>query len=69
MALTVRTTAAPRITTTVRKTTLSGTKLEEIGDIDTDELQDGYTLVYDAATDKWVAQAVAGVTNIDGGTF
>lgn len=69
MALTVKTTAAPRVTTTVRKTTLSGTKLEQIGDIDTDSLEDGYTLVYDAAADKWVAQAVTGVTNIDGGTF
>lgn len=35
------------------------------------DLQDGYTLVYDAAQNKWVAQQVSGETiqSVDGGTY
>lgn len=37
----------------------------------TANLQNGFTLVYDATTNKWVAQpAVTGnITTLDGGTF
>lgn len=69
MALTVRTSAAPRINTSVKKVALDLVNLEQLNNIDSTNLSDGYTLIYDAATDKWVAQAVTGVTNIDGGTF
>jgi len=69
MALTVRTSAAPRINTSVKKVALDLVNLEQLNNIDSTNLSDGYTLIYDAAADKWVAQAVTGVTNIDGGTF
>ena len=46
--------------------------LEELSDVDTTNEADGYTLVYDASTDQWVAREltisdVSGI--IDGGTF
>lgn len=35
------------------------------------DLQDGYTLVYDAGTNKWVAQQIpaGAVSAVDGGTY
>lgn len=79
MALTVRTTTtagvsttvsgSPAINTSVKKVALPLVNLEELKNIDADNLEDGYTLVYDAEQEKWVAQAVAGFNSIDGGTF
>lgn len=35
------------------------------------DLQDGYTLVYDTTTNKWVTQqlGIESITGIDGGTY
>lgn len=35
------------------------------------DLQDGYTLVYDSDTRKWVAQQISGavIATVDGGTY
>lgn len=46
--------------------------LETLSDVDTDDVQDGYTLVYNTATNKWEAVDPASDLNlgiIDGGTF
>lgn len=80
MALTVRTNNSPRISSTVnggstsvntslKKVSLDLVNLEELSNIDVTSLEDGYTLVYDSANEKWVAQQVNAVNNIDGGTF
>lgn len=71
MALKVTTTARPTINTTVKKVSLPLVNLEELKNVDSDDLEDGYTLVYDAATNTWITQAVSGanVGNIDGGTY
>ncbi len=70
MALRVTTAAQPNINTTVRKVNIPSVNLEQLKNVDSDDLEDGYTLVYDAATEKWVAQAATtNVGNIDGGTF
>lgn len=64
-----RVAGAPAINTSVRKIQFNLVNLEELNNIDADGLEDGYTLVYDAAQEKWVAQAVEGINVIDGGTF
>jgi len=52
----------------VRKST--GGTLTSLGDVNTSSLQDGFTLVYDSDTNKWVAQAVsAAVASVDGGRY
>jgi hypothetical protein len=53
---------------TVNKST--GGTLQSLSNVVTTDLQDGYTLIYDTATNKWVAQPVtAGVAAVDGGTY
>ena len=53
---------------TVNKST--GGKLQSLSDVVTTDLQDGYTIIYDTATNKWVAQPIsAGVAAVDGGTY
>lgn len=80
MALTVKTTGTtstkavvsattPVINTAVKKVSLPLVNLEELKNIEADDLQDGYTLVYDATQEKWVAQLAEGLTSIDGGTY
>ena len=53
---------------TVNKST--GGTLQSLSNVVTTDLQDGYTLIYDTSTSKWVAQPVsAGVASVDGGTY
>jgi len=71
MALKVTTSAQPKINTTVKKVSLPLVNLEELKNVNSVALEDGYTLVYDADLEEWVTQAVSSlnVSNIDGGTF
>ena len=48
MALRVTTTAQPNINTTVRKVNIPSVNLEQLKNVDSNDLEDGYTLVYDA---------------------
>ena len=53
---------------TVNKST--GGTLQSLSNVVTTDLQDGYTLIYDTSTSKWVAQPVSvGVASVDGGTY
>tara|TARA_R110000868_G_scaffold12505_11_gene59763 strand:+ start:921 stop:1166 length:246 start_codon:yes stop_codon:yes gene_type:complete len=56
---------------TVTKST--GGKLQSLADVNTTNLEDGYTIIYDTTTNKWVSQAITlgtvSVTNVDGGTY
>ena len=53
---------------TIKKST--GGSLNSLSNVVTTNLQDGYTLVYDSQTNKWVAQAItSSVAAVDGGTF
>ena len=56
---------------TVNKST--GGKLQSLADVNTSDLQDGYTIIYDTTTNKWVSQPISAgavsVTNVDGGTY
>ena len=53
---------------TVNKST--GGTLQSLSNVVTTDLQDGYTLIYDTSTSKWVAQPIsAGVASVDGGIY
>jgi hypothetical protein len=55
----------------VRKNTGDAITLNSLKNVDTTDLQDGYTLVYDTVTNKWISQqiTVGTVDAIDGGTY
>jgi hypothetical protein len=56
---------------TVNKST--GGKLQSLADVNTSDLQDGYTIIYDTTTSKWVAQPISAgaveITAVDGGVY
>jgi uncharacterized membrane protein len=55
----------------VKKSTGESITLNSLKNVDTTDLQDGYTLVYDNDTNKWVSQYInlTNVGNLDGGTY
>lgn len=72
---------ATRVTVPVRNTRVvtavttgsqrvTSANLQQLANVDivTNGLEDGYTIVYDEGTGKWVAQAST-VGNLDGGTY
>ena len=53
---------------TINKST--GGTLQSLSNVVTTDLQDGYTLIYDIDTNKWVAQPVsASAIALDGGIY
>lgn len=53
---------------TINKST--GGTLQSLSNVVTTDLQDGYTLIYDIDTNKWVAQPVsASALALDGGIY
>ena len=53
---------------TIKKST--GGTLQSLSNVDSTNLEDGYTLIYDSETKKWVASAVtAAVAAVDGGSY
>jgi hypothetical protein len=53
---------------TVKKST--GGTLQSLSNVDSSNLEDGYTLIYDSETNKWVASAVTtAVAAVDGGSY
>lgn len=64
----------PRIVSTVATGSrrVTSAKVEQLANVDSTTLEDGYTLIYDEATGKWVAKEVSSVVqqgDIDGGTY
>ena len=46
--------------------------LQSLKNVNTTDLQDGYTLVYDSVTGKWVSQSISEavtINTVDGGTY
>jgi hypothetical protein len=45
--------------------------LQGLTNVVSTDLQDGYTLVYDSETKKWITQPVSGgsIASVDGGTY
>jgi len=69
MALKVQVTAPQKINTSIKKVSLPLVNLEELKNVDTTDLQDGYTLVWNETNQQWVTQEIEALGNIDGGTF
>jgi len=67
--------SATRITTTVRtpgSQAITNAKLENLANVDPTVLEDGDTLVYDLALQKWVPRTLASqivVSVLDGGSY
>lgn len=64
----------PRIVSTVATGSkrVTSAKVEQLANVDSTTLEDGYTLVYDEASGKWIAQAISSsiqLDNLDGGTY
>lgn len=45
--------------------------VQSLTNVDTSDLQDGYTLVYDSTTKLWISQPISAgtITTVDGGTY
>ena len=71
MALKVRVNTGPAPNnTTVKKVLLPLVDLEELKNVNTTDLQDGYTLIWNENSQEWVSQVIStGASNIDGGTY
>jgi len=53
---------------TINKST--GGTLQSLSNVVTNDLQNGYTLIYDISTNKWVSQPIsAAATALDGGIY
>ena len=51
---------------------VTSAKVEQLANVDSTDLEDGYTLVYDESAGKWVAKeltAELNLDNLDGGTY
>ena len=65
----------PRLVSTVATGSkrVTSANVEQLANVDVGEgLQDGFTLVYDAASGKWVAQELSAsveLDTLDGGTY
>jgi len=64
----------PRIVSTVATGSkrVTSAKVEQLANVDSTTLEDGYTLMYDEASGKWVGQAISSsiqLDNLDGGTY
>jgi len=68
-------TSNPRVVSTVATGSrrVTSAKVEQLANVDVQAgIEDGYTLIYDEATGKWVAREVSTVVqqgDIDGGTY
>lgn len=79
MSVTVRTTNNNRVAVVQGSQTGAAVVIKQadnltvqgLSNVQSTDLQDGYTLVFDAATNKWVTQQITGdvISTVDGGTY
>lgn len=70
MALKVQVSTPQTINTNVKKVSLPLVNLEELKNVNSADLEDGYSLIWNDAEQQWVTQQItATAANIDGGTF
>jgi len=79
MAVTIRSnnniavTQGSRATGSITVNKSTGGKLQSLADVNTTDLQDGYTIIFDTTTNKWVSQPISAgavtITTVDGGTY
>jgi len=66
----VQVSTPPTINTNVRKVSLSLINLEELKNVNTSNLEDGATLVWNETEQRWDTQQIQSLeTFIDGGTY
>jgi hypothetical protein len=70
MALKVQVSTPQKINTNVKKVSLPLVNLEELKNVNSTDLEDGYTLIWSETEKQWVTQQIqATSSNIDGGTY
>lgn len=71
MALKVQVSTPQRINTNVKKVSLPLVNLEELKNVNSVDLEDGYSLIWNESDQQWVTQqiTVSVASNIDGGTY
>jgi hypothetical protein len=71
MALKVQVSTPQRINTNVKKVSLPLVNLEELKNVNSADLEDGYTLIWNESEQQWVTQQItaSAASNIDGGTY
>lgn len=71
MALKVQVSTPQRINTNVKKVSLPLVNLEELKNVNSVDLEDGYSLIWNESEQQWVTQqiTVSVASNIDGGTY
>ena len=71
MALKVQVSTPQRINTNVKKVSLPLVNLEELKNVNSADLEDGYTLIWNESEQQWVTKQItaSAAANIDGGTF
>lgn len=79
MSVTVRTTNNNRVAVVQGSQTGAAVVIKQadnltvqgLSNVQSTDLQDGYTLVFDATTNKWVTQQITGdvISTVDGGTY
>lgn len=71
MALKVQVSTPQRINTNVKKVSLPLVNLEELKNVNSVDLEDGYSLIWNDSDQQWVTQqiTVSVASNIDGGTY
>ena len=69
MTIKAKVNTAPTLAAQVKS--LRNAKIEDLTDVDTQILDDNYTLVYNEITKKWVATLVTAISpsNVDGGNY
>lgn len=69
MSVTIRTGGGTSAAIVVKKA--DNLNIENLKDVVTTSLADGYTLIYDEETDKWVSRPISNVSlsAVDGGTY
>jgi hypothetical protein len=79
MSVTVKTTNSNRVSVVQGSQTSASVVIKRadnltiqgLSNVQSTDLQDGYTLVFDAATNNWVTQQITGdvISTVDGGTY
>lgn len=65
----VRVSAPPVINTVIKKYQIPFISLDDLIDVDSGTVQDGYTIVYDANTQRWNVGPFGSTGDIDGGAY
>lgn len=71
MAVNIKVTQGSQATGSIVVKKPGALTVQSLTNVDTSDLQDGYTLVYDSTTNLWISQPVdvGAILTVDGGTY